>query len=185
MEMVAWLAGEPHTDEPLCACPVISSLVRAMNDALPDDRARTQLLRPLVPTFVNTRGTAADERRHGLMVVDATVRQFVPHLLAKQGKHSEASALRELGIVRGVESARKALRALEVWAPDQHAARWVLQRAIEGTPAHRFVAGAIQVAKRAGDRRAWELVAKLAASLAVSAAARLSQSDVTAYAATN
>jgi hypothetical protein len=60
MEMVAWLAGEAHTDEPLCACPVIAAFVRAVNDALPSDAARDRHLRPLVPRFVGTRGTAAD-----------------------------------------------------------------------------------------------------------------------------
>ena len=68
MEMVAWLAGEAHSDEPRCACPVIASYVRALNDLLPDDGARTRLLRPLVPKFVNTRGNAQDERRRGFVV---------------------------------------------------------------------------------------------------------------------
>ena len=30
MEMVAWLAGEAHSDEPECACPVLAAMVRAL-----------------------------------------------------------------------------------------------------------------------------------------------------------
>ncbi|MEC7582953.1 MAG: hypothetical protein VYE77_01435 [Planctomycetota bacterium] len=166
MEMVAWLAGERHSDEPDCACPVIASFVRAVNDGLPSDEARDAMLRPLVPRFVNTRGNAADQRRRGLLVADAVVRHFVPHLLEKRGLRSEAEALRMLPAVTTVSGARTALHALDFWAKDQHAARWVLQRAIEGAPAARYVAGAVQTIKQAGDAKAWELAVQLAAALA-------------------
>ena len=166
MEMVAWLAGERHSDEPECSCPVIASFVRAVNDGLPSDDTRDQLLRPLVPRFVNTRGSAADQRRRGLLVADAVVRQFVPHLLQKRGLRGEAEALQALPAVTCVARARTALHALDYWAKSQHAARWVLQRAIEGAPAPLYVAGAVQVIKLAGDPRAWELAVQLAAGLA-------------------
>jgi len=45
MEMVAWLAGEAHSDEPRCACPVLGALVRASNDAMTDAQ-RDRFLRP-------------------------------------------------------------------------------------------------------------------------------------------
>ena len=35
MEAVAYVAGEPWTDRPECACPVISVLLRRWNDDLP------------------------------------------------------------------------------------------------------------------------------------------------------
>ena len=72
MEMVAWLAGEEHSDEPVCACPVVAALVRASNDAMTDD-ARNRYLRPLVPQLVNSRGSAADERVRGLLAIDRLV----------------------------------------------------------------------------------------------------------------
>ncbi|MCA8975327.1 MAG: hypothetical protein KDC98_11440, partial [Planctomycetes bacterium] len=62
MEMVAWLAGEAHSDEPACACPVLGALVRACNDVM-GDRDRNRLLRPLVPALVNSRATVAIERQ--------------------------------------------------------------------------------------------------------------------------
>ena len=166
MEMVAWLAGEAHTDEPLCACPVIAAFVRAVNDALPDDAARDRHLRPLVPLLVGTRGSAADERHRGYLVADALVRRFAPHLLARRGWRDEAAALRALPAVRSAADARVALRALDAFCGELHAARWVLQRAIEGHPPARWVAGAVQVLRRAGDAAAWQLAADTAALLA-------------------
>jgi hypothetical protein len=168
MELVAWMAGEPHTDEPQCACPVIAAYVRALNDALPDDATRTRLLTPLVPTLLNTRGVVADERRRGMLVVDAMVRRFVPHALRRTGRCEQADALAGLHRVRDLASTRMALRALEAWAPEQSAARWVLQRAVEGSQSLRFVAGAIQVVRRVGDATAWQMAADLATDLALS-----------------
>jgi hypothetical protein len=37
MELASMLAGEPFSDHPTTACPVVSSLLRAFNDALDDD----------------------------------------------------------------------------------------------------------------------------------------------------
>ena len=170
MEMVAWLAGEEHSDEPRCACPVIAAYVRAVNDALPTDTSRDRMLRPLVPRFVNTRGSANDERRRGWIVVDAMVRRLLPHLLDKRGKKEFAAALREMPAVADKSSAQAMLRAIDHFAIDQHAARWVLQRAIEGMSPQRFVAGAVQIVRRAGDPAAFELATAIAAELTAPAA---------------
>jgi hypothetical protein len=178
MEMVSWLAGEEHSDEPQCACPVIAAYVRAVNDGMPTDQARDHWLRPLVPQFVNTRGTIADERRRGFLVADALVRTLVPHLLDKRKLGDEAAALRAVPEITDRESARAALRALDHWARDQHAARWVLQRAIDGLEPARFVAGAVQVVRRAGDAQAWQLAAELAAMLAHAPAPAASGDDL-------
>jgi hypothetical protein len=76
MEMVAWLAGEPHSDCPDCASPVLAAVVRAVNDRLPDDGAREWLLRPLVPRLVNSRADAGAERARALAIVDFVLRRF-------------------------------------------------------------------------------------------------------------
>ncbi len=161
MEMVAWLAGEPHSDEPGCACPVIAAFVRACNDSLHDE-GRNRYLRPLVPQLVNTRGSAATERARGLLVIDALVRHLVPAWLRRHRRHEEAGLLAGLPPVHDTENLRIALRALEHYARDQHAARWVLQRALEGTAPARYVAGAVQVAKALNDAVTWQfLVARI------------------------
>ena len=85
MEMVAWLAGEKHSDEPQCTCPVLASYVRALNDLLPSDAARDRLLRRMVPRLVNTTASIAEQRRRGFRLADAAAQ----HALSKA---TEASA---------------------------------------------------------------------------------------------
>src|SRR5690242_6646137 len=62
MEAVAWLAGEGHTDHPVCTSPVIAQFVRTWNDGLPD-KDRTRLLLPLLPHLLNTVGSELLEER--------------------------------------------------------------------------------------------------------------------------
>jgi hypothetical protein len=38
MELASMLAGEPFSDHPACACPVISSFLRSYNDSIDDGR---------------------------------------------------------------------------------------------------------------------------------------------------
>lgn len=157
MEMVAWLAGEPHSDEPTCACPVIAAFVRACNDSM-SDVARNRYLRPLVPRLVNTRGLVATERLRGLVVVDALVRELLPAWFRRHRRPDEARLLAELPPVQGPDDLRACLRVLDHFAPDQHAARWVVQRALDGLPAARYVAGAVQVARAMNDADTWTTV---------------------------
>ncbi len=76
MEMVAWLAGEAHSDQPDCASPVLAALVRAINDRLASDSERERLLRPLVPILVNTRSDSGTERARALAIVDFVLRRL-------------------------------------------------------------------------------------------------------------
>jgi len=176
MEMVAWLAGESHSDEPRCACPVIAAFVRAFNDALPSDSARGRYLRPWVPRMVNSRSGQAHEQARGWLGVDAVARALVPMALAHVSRRGEAELMQALPVVRSVHSAKAALRAIETYARDQHAARWVLQRAIDGVPPAKFIAGVVQVARMVGDATAFTLLAELVgAMLAVSPAAAENQ----------
>ncbi len=160
MEMVAWLAGEPHSDEPGCACPVLAAFVRACNDAMTDD-ARNRYLRPLVPLLVNSRGTAATERARGLLVVDTLVRTLLPACLRRHRRADEATLLAGLPPLVRVEALRPVLRAIEHFGHDHHATCWVLQRALEGMPEARYVAGAVQVAGALNDAPTWTAVARL------------------------
>lgn len=160
MEMVAWLAGEPHSDEPACACPVVGAFVRACNDAMDDER-RNRHLRPLVPVLVNSRGSAADERARGFLVLDVLVRELVPALLRRRRQRDEAMVFEALAPIRSGDALVPAQRALEHYAPALHAARWVVQRALEGVAPARFVAGAVQVVRALHDDASWGRAARL------------------------
>src|SRR5690348_11325241 len=70
MEMVAYLAGEPHSDAPECACPVLTSFMVAWNDGLPSDAERDRLLKPFLPRLIGTRATPAVESRRAWLAMD-------------------------------------------------------------------------------------------------------------------
>ena len=67
MELASMLAGEPFSDRPRCADPVIASFLRSFNDRL--GHARRQELRPYAAAVVGTRTSrrvAAARRRRCL-----------------------------------------------------------------------------------------------------------------------
>ena len=78
MEAVAWLAGEPHSDQPQCACPVIGAFMRSWNDAIPDDATRTRLLKPLLPALVGSKSTVAVELKRSYLAFDWLARVQAP-----------------------------------------------------------------------------------------------------------
>jgi len=95
MELVAFIAGEPWSDHPQCACPVIGAFMRAWNDGLPD-ADRTALLLPLIPRLVETRGSNALEARRANMATDWMMRVHTPAWLRLAGLTDEADALSSL-----------------------------------------------------------------------------------------
>ncbi len=78
MEAVAWLAGEPHSDHPSCACPVIGALMRSWNDAITTDEKRTALLKPLLPLLLNSKSTPEVELRRSYLAFDWLARVQAP-----------------------------------------------------------------------------------------------------------
>ncbi|KST59841.1 hypothetical protein AO398_16270 [Methylobacterium sp. GXS13] len=77
LEAVAYLAGEPHSDQPACVSPSIAAFIRAWSDGLPQAE-RDGLILPLVPRLVGTNGSEALERRRIALVADWLVRSHVP-----------------------------------------------------------------------------------------------------------
>src|SRR6201993_5422047 len=60
MELASMLAGEPFSDHPATACPVIGSFLRAYNDSIDDDRR--QDLYALAASVVGTRTSISIQR---------------------------------------------------------------------------------------------------------------------------
>lgn len=96
MEAVAYIAGEPWSDHPQCASPVIAAFMRAWNDGLPSDGERARLLLPLIPRLVGTRGSEALEHRRSLMAADWLVRTQTPAWLRLAGLTAQAVSLETL-----------------------------------------------------------------------------------------
>ena len=57
MEMVSYLANEPWSDHPECACPILTEYAIRMNDRFTDEHR--QLMKPLIPLLLNTKATDA------------------------------------------------------------------------------------------------------------------------------
>src|SRR4029077_13546284 len=73
MEAVAYVAGEPHSDHPKCASPILTSFCMRWNDRLNDvDR---QLLKPFIPRLVGTNTGEADELTRKWMMLDWLVHE--------------------------------------------------------------------------------------------------------------
>jgi|GEM_PF-541834 len=93
LEAVAYVAGEPHSDQPACASPSLSAFIRTWSDNLPQE-ARDALILPLVPRLVGTRGSEALERRRVALAADWLVRTHLPawFRLAKLNVEGDALA---------------------------------------------------------------------------------------------
>ena len=108
MEAVAYLAGEPHTDAPACACPMLTAYAVALNDAMgtgPDgDALRARYLHDLAPMLVGSRAPEVEQAR-AFVLADYAVRVFAPLALDAAGLGDKAADLRALNAVVDEQSA--------------------------------------------------------------------------------
>jgi len=150
MEAVAWIAGEGHSDDPRCACPVLATVVRAINDNVGDGE-RDRLLLPLVPRLVHSRGDARTANERADRLVDLAVRRLAPAVLRRRGRHADAAALERLDPVGDDESLRTAVAWARVVAGDLRALNWLLTRAQSHDPHTAWIAAVVPLAMLAGD----------------------------------
>jgi hypothetical protein len=110
MEAVAYMAGEPWSDSPACASPVISAFLRSWNDGLSDDdRDRLLPAAVWVPRLVGSRGDDAAEERRAYLALDWLIRVHTPAWLALVPSLApHAAALRALPEVVDLTTARQA-----------------------------------------------------------------------------
>jgi hypothetical protein len=168
MEAVAAVAGEKWSDHPECACPVISAFLRSWNDDLPDDM-RDELLRPLIPHLIGTRGTKDLERRRSLMAADWLVRICAPTWLRLAGLREQAdrlAALSEITAMDQVPSIRSAIKIARDAAWD---ASWAAAGAAAG-------AAAMDAAWAAARAAAMDAAGDAASAALASTCAELQQS---------
>jgi len=122
MEAVAYLAGEPHTDHPACACPVLTAYGVRLNDAMGEgpvgDHLRDRYLRDLAALLVGTRADPETQRRRAYILADGAVRAIAPIALDAAGLADSATRLRSLPPVVCASSAAAtaAAAAKAAWA---------------------------------------------------------------------
>ena len=78
MEWVAYIAGEPHSDQPACVSPVLRSFGISLNDQWDDEQR--QKLRPYLARCIGTAGDGRDLERSWL-ATDWLLREFLPAFL--------------------------------------------------------------------------------------------------------
>ena len=109
LEAVAWMAGEPWSDAPKCACPVIATFVRSWNDGISDDDRRTELLQPLLPLLLNTRSTKDVESKRAYLIIDWEMRMRVPAFIRLYPSLEEhAAALESMPEIRNLKCLKAA-----------------------------------------------------------------------------
>jgi hypothetical protein len=110
MEWVSYLAGEPHSDQPVCVSPMLCAFCIRLNDALPGDQR--QRMRPYLARTIGTAGDGLDERRNW-MCADWLIRVYTPAWLdLVPNLQSDAEALRALPIIASGENVVRAMEDL-------------------------------------------------------------------------
>jgi hypothetical protein len=121
LELVSWLAGEPHSDAPRTCSPVLATYARWFASAL-DDEDR-QVLKPLARSLVRTAdpvpagsppgALSPHDQRRVWLATDWLVRVQAPAWFEAAGLTDAASRLTEMG---PVTDHRELVRAVDVLA---------------------------------------------------------------------
>jgi hypothetical protein len=120
MEAVSYVAGEPFSDRPECASPVITSFLVSWNDSMDDvDR---QMLKPYIVRLVGTRTGKRHEEQRAWMLTDWLARECAPAWLRLAGLAGQADLLESLAPLTSAASARKAQPVLDAARKDSAAA---------------------------------------------------------------
>jgi hypothetical protein len=121
MEWIAYIAGEEHSDHPVCVDPVLGAFGRRWNDAL-DDVTR-QRLRPYLARMIGTAGDGRSLER-SWMCFDWLVRVHTPAWLDLAGLDGHARALRSLAAITDAASCDAAMPTVRAaWDAAGDAAR--------------------------------------------------------------
>jgi hypothetical protein len=91
MELAAYIAGEPFSDQPACVSRVLGAFLRKWDDDL-DDAGR-QRLKPYVPIVIGTSGNMEADERRAWMAADWLVRVHTPAWLRLAKLNDQARAL--------------------------------------------------------------------------------------------
>ncbi len=91
LELAAWLAGEPHTDEPVSVSPVLRLFARHLGVGF--DHARRQQLKEVATRLVGTGADPEGDRRRAWELTDWLVRVHAPPWLRRAGLTESADRL--------------------------------------------------------------------------------------------
>lgn len=93
MELVAWMAGERHSDHPVTASPVIAAFIPPFNDALNEEHR--QRLALLTPRMIQSRGAREAELERGQLLWAWMIEAAVPTWLGAAQRQDLAALVCE------------------------------------------------------------------------------------------
>jgi hypothetical protein len=120
MEWAAYVAGEPHTDQPACVSPILRSFCISLNDAWDDDMR--QRLRPYLARCIGTAGDGRDRER-GFLALDWQIRTYLPAWLRLAGLTEDADRLAGLAPIVDLDTAKAAAPVVRA-SREKAAAAW-------------------------------------------------------------
>lgn len=154
MEMVAWFAGEKHSDKPDCASNVLGTYGIGLNDRMPDD-VRDRLLKPVVPMIAGTFDPANEQPRAKFLAM-WSVNKVLPIILRLRGYEELAvrcEAAKDLVEARSAAYAADAATYATAYAT--YAAAYAANAAADATYAAADAANAANAAADAADAAAY------------------------------
>lgn len=172
MDIVSYVCGyNTITDQPSCACPVLTRFAIRLNDFIQDTELRTRLLTPLISSLAGSKSTPEVEQRRMFYFADRAVRLFAPLALDARGYAEQASSLRALPeIVTRDTALQGKATATAAYAADAAAAYAAAAAAAYAADADAAYAAAAYAADAAADAAA---AAAYAAADAAYAAANI------------
>ena len=117
MQVVNLLAGQELDSASETACPIASATIIVLNDGIWDDQRRNDLLLPLLPAVVGSRGDVRNTQKRIFQAADWALRRFAPVELEALGRHRQAEFLRQLPAIIDVATARRSERVAAAVAP--------------------------------------------------------------------
>ena len=140
-ELLAYLAGQPHSDMPPCVAPTIRRFTISLNDRLDDERR--QLLLPYALRMLGTADDGREEERRQLCS-QWLLHHALPLYLDKAGRKEAAQRLRDLPGDLAVEGVTRAIREArdEAWAARSDACDRLRDRILEELKKRGMVADA-------------------------------------------
>ena len=118
MEMVAYLAGEQHSDRPECTCPVLALYTIDINDTMGLWREK---LKPFLPYMIGTNTGLDDESKRAKYIIRRVATEILPIALDAGGLTDHAQKLRDAQTLRCMEevcysASNKAAKAASIRA---------------------------------------------------------------------
>jgi hypothetical protein len=165
VEWVSYLAGEVHSDEPVCVSPVLRAFSTALNDSL-DDEPR-QRLRPYLTRTIGTADDGLDEAR-SWMAMDWLIRTYTRTWLSVAHLLGAARRLSDLPPVVSGSDLPTALEALNAARSESRSAWSVALGPVRAATRTPWAAG-----RAAAREAAWA-----SAGAAAWAAARVAVGDI-------